>query len=296
MRRILILLLLALFFHCRVGYADDSSNSSAEEAAIKAAIKSYVDAFNRGDAKALASHWTEGGELATPAGETIIGRANLEKDFAAYFEKYKGARIELIQTEISLLSPGVAIERGTAKVVRPDEQPSETEYEAVHVRRDSGWKMDSVREADRPQTRSHYEHLKDLEWMIGDWIDADQNSSVETTCQWTKNRNFMTRSFKVSLQGEVDLEGTQVIGWDPVRQAIRSWLFDSDGGFGVGLWSRDGSQWTVQALRILHSGEQASAINILTYIDDNTFKFKSTGRQVGGELMPNIREVTVVRK
>ena len=64
----------------------------------------------------------------------------------------------------------------------------------------------------------------------------------------------------------------------------------------MGLWSRKDDQWTVRALHVGQNGEQASAINLITYVDENTFKLKSVGREVDGELMPDIEEVTVVRK
>ena len=43
-----------------------------------------------------------------------------------------------------------------------------------------------------------------------------------------------------------DLEGTQVIGWDPAAGTIRSWMFDSDGGFGEGTWSKKDNSWIVK--------------------------------------------------
>jgi tRNA A37 threonylcarbamoyladenosine dehydratase len=47
---------------------------------------------------------------------------------------------------------------------------------------------------------------------------------------------------------------------------------------------------------VLASGERASAINIITYVDQDTFRWQSTNREIAGELQPNIPEVTVVRK
>jgi hypothetical protein len=37
-------------------------------------------------------------------------------------------------------------------------------------------------------------------------------------------------------------------------------------------------------------------MNIYTYVDPNTFAWQSVSREVGGELLPDIDEVTVVRK
>ena len=116
------------------------------------------------------------------------------------------------------------------------------------------------------------------------------------TCRWTKNKSFITRSFGVSVKGRTDLEGTQVIGWDPAKKVIRSWLFDSDGSFGVGIWTRKGDRWTIQALQVLSDGRKATSVNVLTKVDDDTFTWESTGREVAGEVLPNIGPVTVVRK
>lgn len=270
--------------------------TSEDETAILSAIDSYVIAFNKGDAEALAAHWTPNGEFATPAGDVLTGRKALQESFSAYFQENKEAKIELLETKISLISPNVATELGVARVIVPDQEPSDTTYEAVHVKTPEGWKMDRVAEmAPEPEPPTHYGRLQSLEWMIGTWVDADEDSSIETNAQWTKNRNFITRSFKVNVAGTVDFEGTQIIGWDPYAQTIRSWMFDSDGGFGVGRWTDQGNRWTVQTINILPDGRRATATNIYEMIDENTMQFQSIGREVDGELLPSIEPITVMR-
>jgi uncharacterized protein (TIGR02246 family) len=273
-----------------------AQEKNEDEAAIRQAIDSYVKAFNQGDAKALAVHWTEQGRFLTPAGDELRGHKQLEEGFAAYFQDNAKAKIELAGTAIELLSPSVAVETGVARVLVPEQEPQETEYEAIHVKTAEGWKIDSVREQEAAAfPPSHYEQLKNLEWMIGKWVDAEENSTIETNCRWTTNQNFLVRSFKVYIQDRGDFAGTQVIGWDPHAQTIRSWMFDSDGGFGVGRWSSAANRWTVQALSILPDGRRASSTNIYDVVDEDTVQFQSIGRQVDGQLLPNIDPVTVVR-
>ena len=43
-------------------------------------------------------------------------------------------------------------------------------------------------------------------------------------------------------------------------------------------------------------GSRASAVNIITYVDDDAFKLQSTQRTVAGELLPNVDQVLVVRQ
>jgi uncharacterized protein (TIGR02246 family) len=244
----------------------------------------------------LAAHWTERGEFVTPAGETLRGRQELAESLAAFFKEKENAKIELFDTAIELLSPSVAVETGLARVVAPEQEPNDTEYRAVHVRTAEGWKIDSIREEELPAAApTHYEQLKDLEWMVGSWADAEGGNSIRTSCRWTTNRNYLVRSFKVFVEDRVDFEGTQVIGWDPHRQTIRSWMFDSDGGFAVGRWSGAGDRWTAHTLSVLPDGRRASSTNTYELLDQNSIRFKSIGRQVDGELLPNIGPVTVVR-
>ena len=90
------------------------------------------------------------------------------------------------------------METGLARVIIAEEEPNETEYRAIHVKTAEGWKIDSVRETEAvAPAPSHYDQLQALEWMIGTWTDADAKGNVETTCRWTRNRNFISRSFKV---------------------------------------------------------------------------------------------------
>ena len=73
--------------------------------------------------------------------------------------------------------------------------------------------------------------------MVGDWIDQDEGATNETSVKWSKNRAFLIRSFRLSLGGADPLSGMQVIAWDPAEKHIRSWTYDSRGGFGEESWT-----------------------------------------------------------
>jgi hypothetical protein len=73
-------------------------------------------------------------------------------------------------------------------------------------------------------------------------------------------------------------------------------MFDSDGGFGGGTWSKHDNSWVVKFSQVLPDGCKASATNIYTQVDSNTITWKSIGRKVDGEFLPNVEEVKMVRK
>lgn len=138
--------------------------------------------------------------------------------------------------------------------------------------------------------------LEELDWMVGEWLDEGEAAKIVTTCSWMKNRKFLTRSFKVVMDEKTTLEVTQMVGWDPITGQIRSWTFDSEGGFGQGRWIKDGNRWLVKVSFVLADGARASALNVYTHVDADTIRWQSTNREIAGELQPNIPEVTVIRQ
>ncbi len=277
--------------------ADDTEPQAADEAAVRKAVDAYVAAFNQGDAKGLAALWSPEAVYTNPqSGEQAAGREAIEAQFAEVFADAKGAKLEAHSDVIQFVSPNVAIERGTAKVSRPDQPLEESNYSAVYTKRDGHWLLDRVTEEDIPVAVSQPEQLRELEWMIGDWVDRDDQDTIETKCQWTKNRRFMVRSFAIKVRDRVELAGMQIIGWDPAAQRIRSWVFDSEGGFGEGFWKKQGQAWHIRTTGILPDGQKSSAVNIITPVDGNSFTWQSVDRAAGGELLPSVDEVLVVRQ
>src|SRR6185312_4391900 len=140
----------------------------------------------------------------------------IEKEFADTFANLKDAKLEVKVSAINFLSPNVAVENGTARVLRAKAEPDESSYSALFVKRDGKWLLDRVTEEQPPAPPpSNYEHLKDLEWMVGSWIDNDEDGQVtiQTDCAWAKNKNFMHRSFAVVIGDQVNMAGMQIVGW-----------------------------------------------------------------------------------
>jgi uncharacterized protein (TIGR02246 family) len=289
-------LFLAVFFVCAEA-RDVRADQAEDEAAIRKNVGTYTEAFNKQDAKALAEHWSPEAVYTNPlSGETAAGREAIEQQFAANFADLKGAKLETTVDAIRFISPNVAVENGTARVVVGNEKPTESSYSAVHVKRDGKWLIDRVTEEDVPEVVSNYEKLKDLEWMIGTWVDEDDASRVATTFQWSKNRTFIVRSFSITVGDRLDKSGVQVIGWDPAAKQVRSWVFDSDGGIGEGIWTKQGDKWIVQAKDTTADGQKLTSQNVIRFIDNDRFAWQSVNRQVDGRLLPNIDETVVVRR
>ena len=126
--------------------------------------------------------------------------------------------------------------------------------------------------------------------------NQDEDATVATTCRWSRNGNYLTRMFAVSLADQIDLEGIQIIAFDAAESKVRSWVFDSDGGLGEGRWTREGNRWSVQSTHVLPDGRKGKATRVITRVDDDAFTLKSVDREVDGESLPDVDEVKVVRK
>src|SRR5215212_10549907 len=83
------------------------AQTDSDETAIRAAIKSYVEAYNRGDAKAVADHWSEKGQWVSPDGAKHTGKEAIAKALAALFEESKGVTITVDEPEVRLITDDV---------------------------------------------------------------------------------------------------------------------------------------------------------------------------------------------
>lgn len=294
-RNLLLLTVLGIAATAR-SYGQQPSDSSANEADIRKMVASYVDAFNRHDAKALADHWSpDAVYLNRSTGEEVVGRAAIAEQFTALLKDQPELKLEVSVESIQFISPNVAVEHGTTRILTPNAEPEEIEYTAVEVMRDGKWLLDRVTDRAKEIVPSHYEQLKELEWMVGEWTSSADNTEVELDCNWTKNKNFLTRAYKISIDGDTTSSGMQLIGWDPAAKTIRSWTFDSSGTFAEATWEHRGGRWFIRNRGTLADGRAATMVNVMKPVDADSFTWRTVERTAGGELLPNSDEIQMVR-
>ena len=270
---------------------------TGDEAEIRKAIGAYADAFNRNDAKTIAALWSPDGMyvLATNV-EPTIGRPAIEKMFTEMFALRGKLGLEIDTHSIEFISPSVAVERGSSRLIEKDREPFETNYSAVYVKRDGLWLLDRVVEEAVVAIPSIDNQFAEMAWLIGDWQDQSGEFLIESRCRRTLDGRFLSRSFVASIDGRPVKTGFELIGFDPVSKSVRSWIFDSNGSFAEGAWTRDGSRWFVRQTGVLADGQTTSATNILTKLNDNEFTWQSVHREAGGKILPNTNEIMVIRK
>ena len=301
----IVLILIWICSCCLDVHGQDSDASSADESAsddsakIAAAIQSYVSAFNSKDVAKLTSHWSPDGVYTSRStGEQSVGHDAMAEGFAKLFENENVPQLAVVTESIEFISPNVALERGIATVTYPEAEVVETSYSVVYVKRDGAWLIDRVTEDEIVVEDTHYDELKELEWLVGDWIEEGENFRVEFSFQWTTKQNFLSRKYKVyGPEDEVESSGLQIIGWNAKTKSICSWLFDSEGGVVTGTWNkRSDDGWAVQSVATLADGSTGSFTSIFRPQEDGNFSWEKINRSVDGRLLPNIEEIVVQRK
>jgi uncharacterized protein (TIGR02246 family) len=290
-------LTLALCLTAGQGRAAKDKDNPKDADALFERAKAFVEAFHKGDAKAVAAFWTADGDYTDQNGKRLKGRDEIEKAFEGFFAENKGAKLRIDSESMRFVSPDVAVEDGVTEVFTANgAPPSRARYTIVHVKKEGQWFLSSVRDAAySPPTT--YERLRGLEWLVGDWTEeADKGEVARLSFSWSQNQNFMVSSFSTTFKNIVMGGGTQWIGWDPLAKKVRSWSFESSGGFGEGSWSSNGNSWTIKTTAILPDGKKASATNVITRIDDHTLALSSKERMLDGKEMPDIKEVKLKRQ
>jgi hypothetical protein len=143
---------------------------------------------------------------------------------------------------------------------------------------------------------THHQRLQEVDWLVGEWLDESPDSVVHTTCRWSDDQNFLLREFTIRVQGKPVMTVSERIGWDPATRQIKSWVFDSEGGYGTGLWSHIGNEWIIKSTGILPDGRTATATHVLTHLSPQSARWASVERTVGDQVVPDRAEYVLVRR
>jgi uncharacterized protein (TIGR02246 family) len=272
-----------------------TATGSPDDAAIRQSAEAFENAFNAGDAKAVASKWAEDGDYVNQSGQSYEGRAKIQQEYEKFFAKYPGVQIRIEVDKIKMLSPGTAVAEGTS-TLGSEEKPATVanHYLCIYVKKNGQWQIASTHDL-RGVDNTNYGEMKDLEPLIGTWHYKNGSSLVEMSCLWIADKKFLERKFAVSENGTVTTSGTQIIGKNPLSQQITSWLFDSTGGHDLGMWTRQDKGWIIQSTGAIADGTPTSSLNQLTSVDADTIAWKSVNRRAGDQQLPDSAEVLLKR-
>jgi uncharacterized protein (TIGR02246 family) len=289
----------ALFcgFLCAASFGKlEPAQNDKEGDAIQKQGEAFLEAFQKGDAKAVAGFWAEDGDYTDLTARRLKGRDEIEKAFTEFFAANKGLKLRIDSESLRFLTPDAAVEEGTCEVFPADGGfPSKARFTNLHVRKDGKWLLASVKDSVYTPP-SNAGHLSGLDWMIGEWASEGSGTEVEhISLAWTETANFVIGSFSTT-QKDISLGSMKLwIGWDPLAKRIRSWSFDDTGAFGEGAWTKEGDKWVIKTTSVLQDGSKATATHIATRLDADTVSLETKDRTVDGKPLPDVKEVKLKR-
>jgi uncharacterized protein (TIGR02246 family) len=291
-------ILLALLAVSLLGISGRSGEKPApatnDAQAIRQAVAAFADAFNKGDAAGLAAIWDANAEYIDEAGKMTRGREAIANLFKGYLTAHKGSKMVLKTTSIRPVNGDVALQDGTSVITGPDGAVDEGRFTAVWVKNGGRWQLRSARDlpSEEGESAGPGGALKELRWLVGDWEAG--KGAVNVSVRWALNRAYLKVDYQIK-GGDSEMSVMQLIGFDPLNGQIKSWTFDSVGGYGEGLWKREGNTWMSDTAGVLPTGQTGTALNVVRYVDDNTFVFQARDRDVSGQPLPD-SEVKLTRK
>jgi uncharacterized protein (TIGR02246 family) len=256
--------------------------------------KAFVGAFEQGDAKAVAAFWAEDGDYTDVTGRHLQGRAAIANAFQEFFTENKDTKLRIDVISVRFVTPDTAIEDGITSVTSADgSPPNQARYTNVHIKTNGQWFLQSVREASYTPP-GNYEHLRTLEWAVGEWVDEGNGSEIDhVRFEWSEDDNFLVSTQDVTMKDTLVSRGTEWIAWDPATCQVRSWSFVTDGSFGENVWSSEGGQWIIETNATLPNGKKLTATNIITREGPDTITWQSKDRTLDGKALPDVEKITM---
>ncbi|MFM8173422.1 MAG: DUF4440 domain-containing protein [Pirellulaceae bacterium] len=264
------------------------------EKEIVAATEKLVAAFNEGSAEKVVGMFTPKGELIDENGVVHTGdelKAVLTEFFKAYPQAKTGVEIDSVR-ELG----EVTISEGTRVVATKDETSvAVMRYQAIWDKTEKGFQLASLRDYAEPQPLAPREALESLSWLVGDWVNEGDDGKVEFSYKWSEDGNFLLGDILIKQDGQVTRKTSQRIGWDANEGQLRSWNFESDGGFGQSLWTPTDEGWVLHSAATGPDGTEARATITMIPTENGRYVVKGSDRMVGDVMEPDF-EYIVAKK
>ncbi len=262
------------------------------ESAIKGQLSSLADAAAKGDAQKMAAFFALDGTYVDEDGVKSEGRQALQEHFARHVRPDTKSALKLESQVIRLIGNDAAWIEGTTTRQTDKGRSVDARFTMLLQNQKGNWLIQSANETTVNQPSSA-DHLADLNWLVGDWTAEQGNAKLKMSAEKVGNGHFLHLKFFMTRPGDSPRMDTQVIGWDPTKNQIVSWHFDSSGGFGYGSWRKEANKWLITAEGVEQSGWSSAATNVITLSNSDSFQWQSIKRNSDGLMYPDTEALTV---
>ena len=157
------------------------------------------------------------------------------------------------------------------------------------------------------ETNSAYEHLKPLEWTLGDWVGeyvatadigpikkGDRVTSYASS-RWAYNKTYMFADFQLEIDGEKRPDTHEINGWDAEDNEAVHWIY-AEFGSGKGVWTEIGDNKASLRWSVDSKDGKFDGTSYLEKIDDDTHTWQARNVTLDGKPFPDWPQVTMRRQ
>lgn len=287
--------LLALL--CGAAFIPLSAQEQDPAAELAGVAERFVAAYNEKNLANVLALYTEDAEMIDEIdGLAASGKDAIQSIFESSFSKFPDRRIALEVIDVRQVAPNVVIEEGITRFSGevPNEEGDAIAYSAVLVKDpEKGWLIASSREI--ASTAAIVDPLEGLYPLEGDWILQGDQMQMDLSLALSDSGRFLVGSAFTSTPDAGGMLTEIRIGYDPSIKQVRWWTFDDQGGFGQGAWQAIENGWLVRSNGVTADGEITTAIQRLTFEEDDTIVWDSTDRFLNGVALPDL-QLRLVRR
>lgn len=290
MKRFVVLLPLAVALGALTwAIGQQPATAPTAEATAKTVLERYAAALNQRKTAAIEPFLAESVDHIADDGTATTGRANVLKLYESIAGDAANFSVALTVNSAKFVTANVLLIDGAATIKSGDSTET-ARFESVWEKAGANWQAVRIRELGdgSPVPESNAEYLKEIDWLVGDWTAESAEYKVAMTVKYGKNRNFLIGEQSITRGNDEVVTVMKVIGYDAVRGELRTWLFDSDGGFGGGSLVRQGASW-VDSTEFQTRGGDASTATHTFRPNTNGFTWTSTDRILDGKPLPDLK-------
>lgn len=244
----------------------------------------YVNAFNQKNPEALSDLFTEEGEILLQENVKLAGHDAIEQHYMMIFDSEPNAVVKLTRASMQFITPTLVLEEGSIRFNSHTEKNTAYLYQIISQQQGNGeWKIVQSRNHDVASNQT-FVALQQVEGLIGNWVaPLGEHGKLTINFRWDPSGSWLIGRGSYSVDDQDPTLLTMRIGWDPIKENIISWSFDSSGSHSFATWKESNNHWEIRSSGINALGKPISSTQTVSRLDQSSILWGFTDRLIGSQ-------------
>ena len=187
-----VLVSAALFFTCQCQKTDSNI------AHVKSAGASFKQAILDHDAKKLAPLLTANAtDYDLTSQEIVTGRDNVATYLSTLLPSEQAPQVSISIESIKAKKTDMIRAKGVIDLDFESDPKEQIAFCVDFTQEEGTWKIAQISHLLLQPAPSHYEQLKGLNWLVGSWVNKDEDTDFTSHYEWDMNKNFLIQQFSL---------------------------------------------------------------------------------------------------